>query len=473
MSRAMIVALALLPCAGVAAQQPAAFPSAPPLAAPKRFVAPAIHERRLPNGLLTALVPFGSARVTYIQLTVGAGRLEDPLDRQGVASIAGAILREGTRSFDRRAIALTSSTLGLLDGDVQITVGSAETVIAGRVLADSAEGLLRLIASLAREPTFPAESFQRLAREEARQAHTRATQASERALAVADSVLFVDPALRGATDSSVARVTIDDVRRFWSRYYRPRNATLYVAGSFDRERMTRAIDRVLGDWSGDSTAARAPASSPTPRADGGPLVIHLIDRPGASQARVVVAFRAPDPGASDYLALNQLNVVMGSVQTSRIIRNVRESHGYSYNISSTLSARPGSTRWIVSGDVANASVGPALREILAEIGRVRDTTLSAAELRGFQTFIAGVLISEHSTPEGIVSTLAWQRLFGVDPRYLGSFVESTYAVEPEDLRKVAQRYLDPRRAAIVVAGDRTAIERQLADVASVVLEGRQ
>jgi zinc protease len=462
MRRLLLVALTLASSVRAGAQRNAGFPaSPPPLAAPKPFVAPRVHERRLSNGLETSLVPFGSAPLTFIQLTIGAGKLNDPTKGHGLASITGSYLREGTRTLDRRTINLAGSTLGLIGGDVSISVGNAETTISARVLSDSAPGLLRLIASLVREPSFPPDALERIARAEARQAAGRATQMEARALDIADSVLFGDPALSSATDNSVARLTLDDVRRFWAASYSPRNAALYVAGVFDQAAVRKEIDRSFGDWSGGPALA---VRSSLEANDVAAPVIHFIDRPGASQARVMVAYRIVDPGASEYLTLNQLSIVMGSVQTSRITRNVRETHGYSYNIATWLSARPGSSKWIVSGDVVNASTGAALKEILAEVARVRETPLTQQELLGFQRFMAGVLVTENSTPDGIVSTLARQRLFHMDRSYLGSFVERIYAVTPEDIRGVAQRYLDARQAAIIVIGDRASVEAQLSGV---------
>jgi predicted Zn-dependent peptidase len=235
-----------------------------------------------------------------------------------------------------------------------------------------------------------------------------------------------------------------------------------VAGVFDQAAVKKEIDRSFGDWSGGP--ALAVRSSPLKAHDVAAPMIHFIDRPGASQARVMVAYRVVDPGAPEYLTLNQLSIVMGSVQTSRITRNVRETHGYSYNIATWLSVRPGSSKWIISGDVVNASTGAALKEILAEVARVRETPLTQQELLGFQRFMAGVLVTENSTPDGIVSTLGRQRLFNVDRSYLGSFVERIYAVTPEDIRGVAQRYLDPRQAAIILIGDRAGVEAQLSGV---------
>jgi len=464
-----LVSLCTLGAAHVAsAQSLQAFPATPPsLGAPKAFTPPPIDERRLANGLTTNLIPFGSARVAFVQLVIDAGRMTDPPDRHGLASVVAAYLREGSATRDRSAFNRQAGTLGLIGGGIQVVVNDAQTIVSGQVLSDSVGGLIRLIGSLVREPAFPAEALSRLKASEARQASNRAAQTAVRATWTADSLLFGDAAIRDATDSSVARIALADVRDLWSRSYTAANATLYVSGVFDRAVVNREISQAFGSWTKDekllrATAARQPSDAPTPNAGQPTPVIHLIDRPGATQARIVVAYAVVDPGSPDYFALNELNIVMGSVQTARIIANVRETHGYSYNISSRLSTRPGSSKWIVSGDVANGVVGPALREILAEVDRVRETPLTESELRSFQTFMAGVLVSENSTPDGIVSTLDWQRLYGVDRGYLSSFVQRVFAVTPADIHSVAQRYLAQSRAAIIVIGDRKAIEAQLA-----------
>ena len=64
-------------------------------------------------------------------------------------------------------------------------------------------------------------------------------------------------------------------------------------------------------------------------------------------------------------------MLMGSTQTARLVANVRERHGYSYNISSRLVRRPGSTQWVVAADITNNVVGAAIQEILGEIARLR------------------------------------------------------------------------------------------------------
>jgi len=147
---------------------------------------------------------------------------------------------------------------------------------------------------------------------------------------------------------------------------------------------------------------------------------------------------------------------------------VRERHGYSYNVSSRLARRPGSTQWVVSGDMTNSVVGASIREMLSEISRLPAEPPDSVELGGFQSFMAGILISENSTAQGIIDMLRLLDLYGMNRSYLQTFVGSVYDVSGKDIQRVARKYLQPASAVIVVVGDRNAILSQLAEIGEVV-----
>jgi zinc protease len=233
-----------------------------------------------------------------------------------------------------------------------------------------------------------------------------------------------------------------------------------------------AVRRAFGAWAPGDAEARAldaprvgghPGTDPTP-------AIHLLHRPGASQARIQVSAPIVDLGHLNYPVLNLLNILLGSVQTSRIIANVREQHGYSYNVSSRLLRRPGSSQWALTADVANDVTGAALREILAELARVVAEPPSEEELRRHQAFLAGVLVTENATPAGIVDTLRFFDLYGVDAGYRAHFVERVRDIVPADIHRVARQYLQPGGLVIVVVGDRAAVASQLASMGTLTDE---
>jgi zinc protease len=442
----------------------------PSVGPPKEFTAPKVEERTYPNGMRLALVPYRASPTARIELVIRAGSVDETADQPAVAEIVAQSLTEGTLSRSGESIAQLVSDLGTLGGAISINSGPYETILAVDVLPEAAPAMVDLLADLVQHPSFPASAVERLKSNAIRRLQLQRSQPDWMASSRTNAILFQgNPADRVPSDAQIRALTLAAIASFHSSYYAPGRSRLYVAGTFDQTAVERAA-RAFGNWhaSGSQPFVLPRASAWREVAAASRPVIHLIDRPGATQARVQVSFPVVDQPHPDHLTLNEINTLMGSTQTARIVANVRERNGYSYNISTRLVRRPGSTQWIVAGDITNNVVGAALREILAEIARLRTEAPSRDELGAFQSFMAGVLISEQSTAQGMLESLRWMDLYGVDPGYLGTLVQNLLAVSPENIHSIAARYLIPGRMTIVLVGDRKALLSQLEGIGQVV-----
>jgi zinc protease len=448
--------------AALCAQEPAI--PRPVLGAPKPFRPPAIVERSYANGMRVALVPFRATRAARIELVIRAGSADESAARPGVASLVAQFLSEGEQ------IAQRVSDLGALGAAVSVNTDARETVLAVSVLPEGAPAMIALLADMARRPAFAATTLERLKANAVRRIQLQRTQADWLASSRTNSLLFPGTAAdRFPSEEQVQAIDVAAVTDFHATYYAPSRARLYVAGTFDRAAVERAAAAAFRDWPAASAPPFRVPGSAEPRVTnaGDRPVIHLIDRPGATQARVQVSFPVVDMAHPDHRVLNQINVLMGSTQTARLVANIRERHGYSYNIHSRFARQPGATQWMVAGDITNNVVGAAIQEILGEIARLRRDPPPAEELGSFQSFMAGVLVSENATAQGILESLRWMDLYGVGTSYLGSFIQNVYAVTPAQVQTMADRYFRPDRMTIVVVGDRATLLPQLEAIARV------
>jgi predicted Zn-dependent peptidase len=439
----------------------------PEVGAPRRFTPPPAIESSLPNGLTLTLVPYGTIPTARVELVIRAGTADETAGSVGIAELVGDYLREGSRSRTAVSLARETSALGVVGGGIGTLVRPFETWVSAEVLSEATPALVALIGDLVQQPAFAREPLARLKANQARRLSVRRTQPATLASTRINTLLFPGhPSDRIPTDEQVQGLTLDDVRRFHAAHFVARRAHLYIAGVFDAPAVEAAVRRAFGAWAPGDADPRA-LDAPPDRGDARtnqPPMIHLLHRPGASQARIHVSTRVVDPAHPDHPILNLLNIMLGSVQTSRIIANVRERHGYSYNVSSRLVRRPGSSQWALTADVANDVTGAALREILAELARVVAEPPTEEELRRHQAFLAGVLITENASPAGILDTLRYFDLYGVDAEYRANFVDRVRDIVPADIHRVARAYFQPRELVIVVVGDRAAVASQLASI---------
>ena len=455
----------------------------PELAAPRRFVAPRPIESSFANGFKLTLVPYGTTPTARVEIVIRAGSTDDPDDQLGIAELVGEYLREGSRSLDADSFAREVAELGVGGGEIGVVVNPYQTLVSADVLSESVPALLHLLCDTVLHPAFPPAALPRLATNQIRRISVRSTQAATIAATRTNSLLFPNhPADRTPTPEGIRALTLDDVRRFHAAHFVCARVHLYVAGRFEVESVQGAARKAfVAAASADGTTPIIPAEARRTATPSEPArspdvagaerhstpTIHLLDRPGTSQARIQISTRIVDPAHPDHPIINQLNILLGSVQTSRIIANVRERHGYSYNVSSRLIRRPGSSQWALTADVANDVTGKALQAILAELARVVAEPPAEDELRRHQAFLAGVLVAENATPAGILETLRYFDLHEIDPEYRANFVERVRDVLPSDIQRVARTYFQPGHMVIVVVGDRRTLTARLAPIGKV------
>jgi zinc protease len=338
-----------------------------------------------------------------------------------------------------------------------VTVGPDRANLVTEVLAERGAQALRLLADVAQRPRLPDSELARvkatLARNLAIQKDTPQAIALEQfaALTYGDHPYGrVFP-----TEAMLNGYTLEDVRRFHRDHFGPKRAHLYIAGVFDAAAMEAAVREAFGPWTG-----AAEMSPPRPVAR--PRAVKLVNRTGAPQSTILLGLRVPDPSSKDWVALEVTNSLLGGSFASRITSNIREQKGYTYSPNSTISTHPQDAQWVEQADVTTAVTGPALKEIFAEIDRLRREAPSVDELRGIQNNLAGVFVVQNASRAGLIGRLAFVDQHGLGDEYLSGYVNRVMAVPPDEVRRVANDYLIPEKMTLVVVGDEKTVKDQLA-----------
>jgi zinc protease len=257
------------------------------------------------------------------------------------------------------------------------------------------------------------------------------------------------------TQKQLEAYTGVQARAFHEANFGSARSHLYVVGKFDEKQVEAAVREAFSGWKRGSPA---PQRAVSPRAR---RAVYLIDRPGAVQSTLYLGLPVIDPSHPDYVKLLVMNALLGGSFGSRITANIRENKGYTYSPFSTVSTRRRDAYWAEVADVTTKDTGASLKEIFAEISRLQKEAPSEAELRGIQRYLAGTFVLRNSNRRGIVDQLRFVDLNGLPDSYLTDFVKNVFAVTPNDVQQIAERYIQDRQAAIVVVGDLKVVRAQV------------
>jgi zinc protease len=429
----------------------------PPPAGPLRpYVFPQVEQFTLSNGLKVILVEKHTLPVVEGRLIIDAGSMRESAAKNGLASLAGRLLSEGTTDMTGAEIARQMDALGATFTTVGGFSSSAADVVALKNVFPQA---LALAAKTVISPNFPANEFTRVKNQAIaayQQSHARAAGLASDAFirAAFDSAApFSRP--QNGTLATIGGLTRDDVVNWHRAMFAPSGATLLLVGDITPAEARAVAQQAYGSWNA-SRAAVGPVSNPI-RPSSGTRVI-LVDRPGSVQSSIIVGqpgFQATDP---DYISMLALNHVFGGAVSSRLNSNLREKHGYTYGIFSGFDLRSGAGAFQASSEVRTNATDSALVEAIAEYRRIVNEPVPAPELQGAVNNLVSGFPNAVQSVQGLTGRLQNLIIWGLPMDFYATYRERLAAVTPEDVRRVAGSKLKPDNLVVIVAGDLSKIE---------------
>lgn len=462
-TRALVPALTLaFAPALLVAQAPQAASATPPkLAAPKALTLPTLVQRTLPNGLKLIIVEQHELPIVDAALVVRTGSEADPNGKAGLATLTANMLDEGAGKRDALGLAeqigYLAISLGTSAGMEQSTVSLHST----RATLDSAMGLM---ADVVLRPTFPDKEFDRLKSERLTallQEQDRGPSLANRAYA---ALIYGEEHPYGRSTSGVKEtaesLTRDDVVNFWKQWYLPNNATLVIVGDLSVADAEKLATNAFGGWARGPAVVAATyptaASLRTPKA----TTIYVIDKPKAPQSSFRVGSVGVARSTTDYFPLMVMNTALGGSFTARLNNNLREQKGYTYGASSGFAMRRNAGPFTASSEVVAAKTDSALIEVMKELNNIRKP-LPPAELAKTKRYLQLGYAERFETTGDIAGQIASLIPYNVPLSSLGTFNAGIGAVTGADVQRVANKYVDPSKLTIVIAGDRATIEPAL------------
>ena len=408
--------------------------------------------RTLPGGMKLALLSKKTRGGTVVaQLGLRWGDEASKRGRNTACGMASAMLMRGTKNRTREQL---TNEFARLKANVGVggEGGSIETV------RENLPQVLRLVAEILREPSFPESEFEQL--RQSSLASLEIQKSDPGALAGIALVRHLNPHApehwhyNPTLDERAARLkalTLDDVRRCYAEFVGASDSELSVVGDFDPAEVERLASGLFGDWKSPRRYHRIPQ-----RYSDAQHIDRTIGTPDKANATLRAGenlkLRDDDP---DFPALVLGNYLLGGGPDSRLWRRVREKEGLSYGVGSFLSASGFDEKgdfglYAIYAPQNRERVEAALREELAraladgftadEVAAGKKDLLNGRKLARTQDgALAGRLLSYLVLDR----TLAWD----------AQFEKRIQSLTPKEVLEALRRHLDPGRLSVVKAGD--------------------
>jgi predicted Zn-dependent peptidase len=181
--------------------------------------------------------------------------------------------------------------------------------------------------------------------------------------------------------------------------------------------------------------------------------VTFVARPNSVQTNLLVGTRAIRRLDPDYDVLQVMNKVIGGGPTGRLFVNLREEKGYTYGAYSGLNAGEWRGVWQASTEVRTDVTQPALRDLLAEVARLRDEAVPDKEFKDQKRAMIGSFALSLENPQQMLSYFVTSWRYRLPADYWDRYPERITAVTQDQVRAAAKKYLDPSRLQIVAVGE--------------------
>lgn len=404
----------------------------------------------LKNGItVLARSNFNSPSV-FITGYLSVGSLFEPDEKLGLANFTVSALMRGTayRDFQQIYAALENVGASLVFGSSVHT-----TAFGGNALAEDLELLLELLSQALRSPVFPPEHIERLRAMHLTGLAIRAQDTEEMASLTLDQIIYQNHPYSRPEDGypeTISNITRQDIVNFHQQFYGPKNMAIAIVGAVEPKQGVEKVAEFFEDWG--NPLQPEPTELPA---------IKLLDKsikkvitiPGKSQADIKLGVPGPSRCAPEYLVAAVGNHILGQFgMYGRIGEKVREKAGLAYYAYSSLSGGLGPGPWSISAGVDQENVERVIQMILEEIDKFTSEHVTEDELSDSQANLMGRLPLSLESNAGVASAIINLERYNLGLDYYLRYQDLIQAITVNDILTTAQKFLNPQKIGIAVAG---------------------
>lgn len=407
---------------------------------------PAFDKITLANNIPMYVVKAGTQDVIKMEIIFYAGRSYEstPLVSRAVASL----LKDGTTRLTSNEIA---TMLDYYGSTLHAGAGMDTSSITLYCLKKHFTSLLPTVVDLIQNPSFPQKDLDQFIDRSIHRLKIELQKNDVVAYRTLTECIFGKdhPYGYNSTEEMYRSISRSDLIDFHRRNYGSKNATVFLSGKVDDDILTH-LDKAMANIAPGNrieTNINAPKS-------GLEVGRKHVDSPYGYQSAIRIGKHLFNRNHKDFEGFSFLSTILGGYFGSRLMKNIREEKGYTYNIDCSIDTMMYDGYFQVGTEVAHENVEPTIYEIYKEIEILKSKPIVDSELTMVKNYLIGNLLHLIDGPFNIAKMLRTLHLTHNDSSYLNNVVQNIISITPEQVQSLANLYFAKNTFHEVVVGAR-------------------
>ena len=266
---------------------------------------------------------------------------------------------------------------------------------------------------------------------------------------------------------SISNLKREDLIKMHKELTNPKNASFIIVGDISLNEAADTLNEKFSDWnsnvSQESIDLKSVDSQKFPR-------VFLINKPGAVQSYITAGQLMPPNNSDDDIVIDYANYAIAGSFTSRLNMNLREDKSWSYGARAGINSSKGQRLMVVRAPVQTDKTAESIQEILKEYNNYLDSEpINEEELDKIKRARTLRLPGQYETLGALMSGIENIVTNNRDFNYLNTLSDDRNAVNLDEVREAAKKYIDPNSWTWVIVGDLSRVEESIRnlDIGSV------
>jgi len=395
---------------------------------------PEIEVITLDNQIPIYLINQGTQPVIKLEIVFDAGR---PFEHQAqVGAVTAAMLREGSARFNSFQIAEKMDYYG---SSLKIPFDMDTSSVVLYTLNKHFSEIFPVLEDLLLNPIFSPTAMEKYI--------ARSIQKMEVEIAKTDVLAYRSiteqifgtqhPYGYNSSPENYHALTRNDIIRHFEQFYHAGACKVFISGKIDAS-IIDIIQKGLGQIPNKGLIK----ARPLPTLPESPQSLHL-QQDNALQTAIRLGTPLFKRAHPDYPALYFINTLFGGYFGSRLMSNIREDKGYTYNISSTLDCMRYDGCWLISSEVSNEFATATKEEIQRELNILQNEYVEAEEIEMVRSYLMGVLLSMLDGPFNVSEVVKSLVIDEADLDFFEVLTKVCHEITPDQIQALSKRYFQP------------------------------
>lgn len=401
----------------------------------KNLVVPPPYIWHLANGIPVYESNLGTQDILKLELVFFAGR---PYEQKKLASrCTAALLREGTL---KNKAAELAETIDYYGGSLSMPISMDMANVQLHTLTKHFDKLLPLVTEMVSEPVFPQEELDSFIVRNKQRLQVDLTKNDFVAYRRFTELLYGEQHPYGYNSyaETYEAITRNDLLNHFKENYTSGNCLIFLSGRVNEE-ARRMLDEQLGQaiTKGERRHASLPEVSFQPTTLHEPLQDTV-------QKAVRIGCHLFNRQHPDFNGMYVLNTVLGGYFGSRLMTNIREDKGYTYNIYSAHEAMLYGGYFYVGTEVGNEFVEKTISEIYFEMEQLQQELVDDDELKMVKNYLLGTLLTNLDGPFNIAEVVKTFISEDLELKAFEELANDIREITAEEIRDLARKYFNKK-----------------------------